>query len=79
MRIPRFLVFGAACALALALPAFSASAQKFTLKISGENPPSGLDQQMAKKFAEVLKEKLGDDLSYELFHTQALGDENVHK
>lgn len=59
-------------------PITIASAQTLTLRISGENPPSGLDLQMAQKFADVLKEKLGDDFQYELFHTQALGDENVH-
>ncbi|NJO37851.1 MAG: TRAP transporter substrate-binding protein [Rhizobiales bacterium] len=53
-------------------------AQTLTLKISGENPATGLDLQMAQKFADILTEQLGDDFSYELFHTQALGDENVH-
>jgi tripartite ATP-independent transporter DctP family solute receptor len=62
----------------LAWPASEASAQSLTLKISGENPESGLDLQMAQKFADVLSETMGDDFSYELFHTQALGDENVH-
>ena len=55
-----------------------ATAQSLTLKISGENPETGLDLQMAQKFADVLTEQMGDDFSYELFHTQALGDENVH-
>ncbi|MGI9416787.1 MAG: TRAP transporter substrate-binding protein [Geminicoccaceae bacterium] len=58
--------------------AATATAQSLTLKISGENPETGLDLQMAQKFADVLSEQLGDDFSYELFHTQALGDENVH-
>jgi tripartite ATP-independent transporter DctP family solute receptor len=62
----------------LAWPASDASAQSLTLKISGENPASGLDLQMAQKFADVLKDAMGDDFAYELFHTQALGDENVH-
>jgi TRAP-type transport system periplasmic protein len=55
-----------------------AAAQSLTLRISGENPPSGLDLQMAQKFADILEEKLGDEFDYELFHTEALGDENVH-
>jgi len=55
-----------------------AAAQSLSLRISGENPPSGLDLQMAQKFADILQEKLGDDFEYELFHTEALGDENVH-
>jgi tripartite ATP-independent transporter DctP family solute receptor len=68
----------AALALALVGPGGGAAAQSLTLKISGENPASGLDLQMAQKFADVLSEKMGDGFSYELFHTQALGDENVH-
>jgi tripartite ATP-independent transporter DctP family solute receptor len=63
--------------LALA-PINNASAQSLTLRISGENPANGNDLVMAQKFADLMKEALGDDFSYELFHTQALGDENVH-
>jgi tripartite ATP-independent transporter DctP family solute receptor len=55
-----------------------AAAQSLTLRISGENPPTGNDIKMAQKFAELLEEKLGDNFDHELFHTQALGDENVH-
>jgi TRAP-type transport system periplasmic protein len=55
-----------------------AAAQSLTLRISGENPATGNDLVMAQKFADLLKEELGDDFQYELFHTQALGDENVH-
>ncbi len=54
------------------------SAQDLTLRISGENPLSGLDLQMAQRFAENLKDELGDAFSYELFHTQALGNEDLH-
>lgn len=68
----------AAVALSFAWTSATAVAQSLALKISGENPESGLDLQMAQKFADVLTEMLGDNFSYELFHTQALGDENVH-
>jgi tripartite ATP-independent transporter DctP family solute receptor len=66
-----------AAGLALATTG-GAGAQELTLRISGENPPSGNDIKMAQKFADLLKEELGDDFEFELFHTQALGDENVH-
>jgi TRAP-type transport system periplasmic protein len=66
-----------AAGLALAT-AGGAAAQELTLRISGENPPSGNDIKMAQKFADLLKEELGDDFEFELFDTQALGDENVH-
>ncbi|PWG62730.1 TRAP transporter substrate-binding protein [Sediminicurvatus halobius] len=65
----------AGVSIALALPA---GAQSLSLRISGENPSSGLDLQMAQRFADNLEEALGDDFSYELFHTEALGDETVH-
>jgi tripartite ATP-independent transporter DctP family solute receptor len=69
----------AACAASLALSGpIAAGAQSLTLRISGENPMTGLDLRMAERFAQILEERMGDDLSYELFHTQALGDENVH-
>jgi tripartite ATP-independent transporter DctP family solute receptor len=67
----------AAFGLAAALAA-SASAQSLTLRISGENPMTGLDLQMAQRFADNLEADLGEDFSYELFHTQALGNEEVH-
>lgn len=53
-------------------------AQELSLRISGENPISGLDLQMAERFAQNLEAELGDAFEYELFHTQALGDESVH-
>ncbi|MEL6267300.1 MAG: TRAP transporter substrate-binding protein [Pseudomonadota bacterium] len=68
-----------ACALGLALSGAPAvQAQELTLRISGENPMTGLDLRMAERFAQILEERMGDDFSHELFHTQALGDENVH-
>lgn len=54
------------------------TAQDLKLRISGENPMTGLDLQMADRFAQNLKEELGDAFEYELFHTQALGNEDVH-
>jgi tripartite ATP-independent transporter DctP family solute receptor len=66
-----------AAGLALAT-AGGVAAQSLTLRISGENPPTGNDIKMAQKFAELLEERLGDEFDHELFHTQALGDENVH-
>lgn len=76
----RRLLSTAAVALAVTILAAAppAAAQSMSLRISGENPPTGLDLQMAQKFADVLQERMGDDFTYELFHTQALGDENVH-
>ena len=68
----------AAIALSVIWPGAAPHAQSLTLKISGENPETGLDLQMAQKFADILSEQMGGDFSYELFHTQALGDENVH-
>lgn len=66
-------------AAALVLAAGPISAQEpLTLRISGENPMTGLDLQMAQRFAENLEAELGDEFDHELFHTQALGDETVH-
>jgi TRAP-type transport system periplasmic protein len=47
-----------------------AAAQSLTLRISGENPATGNDLVMAQKFADLLKEELGDDFAYEFFHTR---------
>lgn len=65
-------------AAALATITVPASAQELTLRISGENPATGFDLQMAQRFADNLEEELGDAFSYEFFHTGALGDEVVH-
>lgn len=79
MKRMMLMVIAGALAVGLAFaPATDAAADKVKLRISGENPPLGLDLQMAQKFADILSQKLGDDFEYELFHTQALGDENVH-
>lgn len=68
---------------ALALTAFVSApavsvAQNLTLRISGENPMTGLDLQMAERFAQNLETALGDAFDHELFHTAALGNEEVH-
>ena len=39
---------------------------------------TGFDLKMAKRFAENLKAELGDSFDYKLFHTRALGNEEVH-
>jgi TRAP-type transport system periplasmic protein len=67
------LVLGAA----MTLPALT-QAQTLELRISGENPMTGLDLQMAERFAQNLEAALGDGFDHEFFHTQALGDETVH-
>jgi tripartite ATP-independent transporter DctP family solute receptor len=69
---------GAAAALILAATPVASQAQSLTLRISGENPMTGLDLRMAERFAQNLEEELGDDFEHELFHTQALGNEEVH-
>lgn len=69
-------LFGAA-ALALATAA-PVTAQELALRISGENPATGFDLQMAQRFADNLESALGDAFTYELFHTGALGNEEVH-
>jgi tripartite ATP-independent transporter DctP family solute receptor len=77
MTLIRSLAIGAIGALALG-GADLVRAQELSLRISGENPMTGLDLQMAQRFAENLEAELGDEFEYELFHTGALGDENVH-
>jgi tripartite ATP-independent transporter DctP family solute receptor len=72
------LFAGAAAALILAATPVASQAQSLTLRISGENPMTGLDLRMAERFAQNLEEELGDDFEHELFHTQALGNEEVH-
>jgi tripartite ATP-independent transporter DctP family solute receptor len=71
------LLGAAALALIVAAPVPGA-AQSLTLRISGENPATGFDLQMAQRFADNLEASLGDDFAYEFFHTGALGDETVH-
>jgi tripartite ATP-independent transporter DctP family solute receptor len=71
------LLGAAALALVAAAPVPGA-AQSLTLRISGENPATGFDLQMAQRFADNLEAALGDDFAYEFFHTGALGDETVH-
>ncbi|MFZ9950541.1 MAG: TRAP transporter substrate-binding protein, partial [Gemmobacter sp.] len=71
----------AAATLALGLAAtlpLAAGAETLKMRISGENPMTGLDLQMAERFAQNLKAELGDAFEYEFFHTQALGNEEVH-
>ena len=60
-------------------PAPVAAQETLSLRISGENPLSGLDLQMAQRFIEILQEELGDNFEHEFFHTESLGDEVVHR
>ncbi len=72
------LLAGALAVSLSALASGTASAQALKLRISGENPLTGLDLQMAQRFAENLEAELGDGFDHEFFHTQALGNEVVH-
>jgi TRAP-type transport system periplasmic protein len=67
--------FALAACVAIPAPAF---AQTLKLRIAGENPMTGLDLQMAERFAQNLEAALGDGFDHEFFHTQALGNEEVH-
>lgn len=79
MKNRQLTTIASALAFGLALvPMGSAAAQSLKLRISGENPAAAMDLQFAQKFADNLKAELGDDFEYELFHTEALGDEVVH-
>lgn len=71
----RGLIGAATLAIVAASPV---AAQELALRVSGENPETGFDLQMAKRFGDNLEAALGDDFSYEFFHTGALGDETVH-
>jgi tripartite ATP-independent transporter DctP family solute receptor len=74
----RWFGFGVIAVTSWLSTAPAVGAANLTLKISGENPMSGLDLQMAQRFADNLKAEMGDEFEYELFHTQALGNEVVH-
>ncbi|AZL60015.1 TRAP transporter substrate-binding protein [Tabrizicola piscis] len=73
----KFAAGAFALAACVALPG-TVLAQTLSLRISGENPMTGLDLQMAERFAQNLETALGDAFDHELFHTQALGNEEVH-
>jgi TRAP-type transport system periplasmic protein len=75
----RTALISAASLLLLSLVhATPAASEPFKLRISGENPDTGIDLIMARRFAENLEAALGDDFSHDFFHTGALGDEQVH-
>ncbi|CAN5811265.1 DctP family TRAP transporter solute-binding subunit [soil metagenome] len=81
MRKSHPAVRNAFAALGLGALAFgftAETAQALSLRISGENPMTGLDLRMAERFAQNLEEALGEEFDHELFHTQALGNEDVH-
>jgi tripartite ATP-independent transporter DctP family solute receptor len=65
--------------LALGLPlAAPAVAAPLALKIASPSPTDGFDTVVAQKLADKLKEKLGDDFTYEFFDNATIGDEVVH-
>jgi tripartite ATP-independent transporter DctP family solute receptor len=66
-------------ALVLGLPlAAPALAEPLALKIASPSPTDGFDTVVAQKLADKLKEKLGDDFTYEFFDNATIGDEVVH-
>jgi TRAP-type transport system periplasmic protein len=65
-------------ALSASVIASTAQAEPVKFRMSGDSPESGMDIVMMAEFAKNLKAKLGDQMTYELFHTGALGDEVVH-
>lgn len=67
-----------ALALSVAVATPVVAEEQLHLRISGENPISGPDLQMAKRFAENLEAELGNQFDHDFFHTQALGNEEVH-
>jgi TRAP-type transport system periplasmic protein len=71
-------MLGAVALGILVLPAAVQAQEPLKLRISGENPLTGLDLQMAQRFADNLEAALGDQFEHEFFHTQALGNEVVH-
>lgn len=77
-RIPR-LASAVSLAAAVGVAGFGpAAAQELQLRLSVEHEPGAQTTVMLQDFAERLKEKLGDDFEYELFHSGQLGDEIVH-
>jgi tripartite ATP-independent transporter DctP family solute receptor len=66
-------------ALVLGLPlAAPVLAEPLALKIASPSPTDGFDTVVAQKLADKLKEKLGDDFTYEFFDNATIGDEVVH-
>jgi tripartite ATP-independent transporter DctP family solute receptor len=46
--------------------------------MSSSSPATTMDTLFMQAMADKLKEKLGDDLKVDFYHSSALGDENVH-
>jgi tripartite ATP-independent transporter DctP family solute receptor len=72
------MMLAATLAVASTFSIVTAQAEPLKLRLSGESPASGLDIMLIQRMADILKEKMGDDFEFELFHTEALGDEVVH-
>jgi tripartite ATP-independent transporter DctP family solute receptor len=71
---------GALSLVAVAAPfvALPAVAQDLKLRLSVEHELGASTTNMLQDFADRLKEKLGDEVEIELFHSGQLGDEIVH-
>jgi tripartite ATP-independent transporter DctP family solute receptor len=68
-----------ATATALCLLASGAAAQELTLRLSSENSPGSNSIFIMERFKENIEAELGaDNVSVEIFHSGALGDEAVH-
>jgi tripartite ATP-independent transporter DctP family solute receptor len=65
-------------ALAAPLTALPVAAQDLKLRLSVEHELGASTTNMLQDFADRLKEKLGDQVEIELFHSGQLGDEIVH-
>jgi len=74
-RVLPGLSLAAALGVAGGLPAM---AQTLELRLSVEHEPGAQTTVMLQDFGERLKEKLGDGVEIELFHSGQLGDEIVH-
>jgi tripartite ATP-independent transporter DctP family solute receptor len=74
-RLLSTLSLATAGVLALTL---SAEAQELKLRLSVEHQPGASTTNMLEDFGNRLKEKLGDQVEIELFHSGQLGDEIVH-
>ena len=78
LPIPRLMGALSLVAVAAALTALPAVAQDLKLRLSVEHELGASTTNMLQDFADRLKEKLGDQVEIELFHSGQLGDEIVH-
>jgi len=78
LRIPRLMGALSLAAVAVPFAALPAVAQDLKLRLSVEHELGASTTNMLQDFADRLKEKLGDEVAIELFHSGQLGDEIVH-